>query len=459
MCRIYYFSQQIYCAKLTRSCLVYIESVFGQIFSQVGGGEKAGGLETFLQTPPGDMADLLSRRLQCSEELLFYALLGWIDYKPEERRPISDQLISCIDFRLFSQAGFDSLLEEPELADCELSDRLSAAKTYRALSLNAKISWWRSRPRSPRWPEMLVVAGSGGLTSGLLCSPLAKFSSEPGPVWRNLTKKPAELRRKSTGSCMVYSQPRIYFLGGEKHWSLHWYDLEDNKWGVEVGLPPSRLLSGGCVVQGSLYLVGGVTLDQWDGLQGGAGSVNPSPSMDSYSLTTRVWCQAALMDEARSSPGVVAVRDRVWVFGGLRRRQVLTSCCCYDPQSDCWTNLSDLPEKIAYFSLVSSGHSVWILGGFGQDYTARRTTYCYDTITDQYTQGPSLNSARKGAFSFIHDNNIYICGGSVDGMKFLDTIEVMNLNSRDGWREQKLNINHFNTNMVSATALLPVRFL
>ena len=166
-----------------------------------------------------------------------------------------------------------------------------------------------------------------------------------------------------------------------------------------------------------------------------------------------------MLEVARSSPGVVTVRDRIWVFGGLRRRQVLTSCCSYDPQTDCWTNISDLPEKIAYFSLVSAGQQVWILGGFGQDYTARDSTFCYDTVTDQFSQGPSLNSARKGAFSFVQDNCIYVCGGSVDGMNFLNTIEVMNLTSREGWREQKMNMNHFNTNMVSVTALFPVRFL
>ena len=80
VCRIYYFSQQIFCVKLTRTCLAYIEAVFGQILSQVGG-EKTSGLASFLESPSADMFDLLARRLQCSEELLFYAVLGWIDYK------------------------------------------------------------------------------------------------------------------------------------------------------------------------------------------------------------------------------------------------------------------------------------------------------------------------------------------------------------------------------------------
>ena len=457
VCRIYYFSQQIFCVKLTRTCLAYIEAVFGQILSQVGG-EKTSGLASFLESPSADMFDLLARRLQCSEELIFYAVLGWIDYKEEERRPLSDRLISCLDFRLFSQAGLDSALEDPALQDFPLSDRLSAAQAYRALSLERKISWWSSRPRSPRWPEFLVVAGcSGSSQPALLSCHLSKFSS--GPQWRSLTRKPPELRRRSSGSSLVYSPPRLYFLGGEKHWSLAWYDLELNKWGQEPGLPPPRLLSGVCEVGGSLYLVGGVTLEQWEGVRGGAGSVSPSPCLDIYNLASRTWSQAAVMEVARSSPGVVAVRGKVWVFGGLRRRQVVTSCCCYHPQTDSWTNISDLPEKIAYFSLVSAGQQVWILGGFGQDYTARQTSYCYDTETGQYTRGPSLNSARKGAFSFIHDNHIYVCGGSVDGMNFLNTIEVMNLTSRDGWKEQKMNMNHFNTNMMSVTALLPVRFL
>ena len=194
-------------------------------------------------------------------------------------------------------------------------------------------------------------------------------------------------------------------------------------------------------------------------MRGGAGSITTSPQLDCYSLSSQTWAQAESLELGRSSPGVVALGGKVWVFGGLRRRQVITSCCSYDPQTDQWTDLTDLPDKMAYFSLVTAGEEIWLVGGFGQDYTARRTTYCYHTATDTFTQGPALNKGRKGAFSFVHDNSIYVCGGSVDGMKFLDTLEVMNLARRDGWTEHKLNINHFNTNLVSATVLLPTRFL
>ena len=388
------------------------------------------------------------------------AVIGWIDYKPGERRPIASSLLSSIDFRLFSQAGFDSLQEDQDLVDMfDLSGSLEAAKSYRQLRLDQRISWWsrHSDCRSPRWPEMIVVVGGSSSSSGLLSCNLSKFSSAPS--WRTLTKKPAELKRRSTGTAMVYRHPRLYFLGGEKNWSLHWYDLETNKWGVERGLPPGRLLAGGCVLEDNLYLVGGVRLEEWEGVRGGAGSITTSPELDCYSLSSQTWTQAESLELGRSSPGVVALGGKIWVFGGLRRRQVITSCCSYDPRTDQWTDLTDLPDKMAYFSLVTAGEEIWLVGGFGQDYTARRTTYCYHTATNTFTQGPALNKGRKGAFSFVHDNSIYVCGGSVDGMKFLDTLEVMDLARRDSWTEHKLNINHFNTNLVSATVLLPTRFL
>ena len=70
------------------------------------------------------------------------AVIGWIDYKPVERRPIASSLLSSIDFRLFSQAGFDSLQDDQDLVDMfDLSGALGAAKSYRQLRLDQRISW------------------------------------------------------------------------------------------------------------------------------------------------------------------------------------------------------------------------------------------------------------------------------------------------------------------------------
>ena len=65
------------------------------------------------------------------------------------------------------------------------------------------------------------------------------------------------------GSSMVSTGGRLYFLGGEGRWQLTWYQVEDDKWGVDVGLTPARLLAAVAVVGERIFLIGGVTVEEF----------------------------------------------------------------------------------------------------------------------------------------------------------------------------------------------------
>ena len=59
----------------------------------------------------------------------------------EERRALASPLLSSVDFRLFSQAGFDSLMEDIELLETfGLTESVTAAKSYRESRLDRRIS-------------------------------------------------------------------------------------------------------------------------------------------------------------------------------------------------------------------------------------------------------------------------------------------------------------------------------
>ena len=450
---VYQFGKAMLCQKLINTSKFYIENVFNHVLSIT-----QCDLEFFLASSETILEKLLKTKSEISEELLFYSIIAWLEYDWSERSKHVHKIPSNIDFRLFSSNGLENLTEETDILEkFDLEKQVKAAIKYQSLRQDRKIKYWNEFDRSKRWPSMIVIGCSGSSHGSVQCCPLSKFS--PCPAWKGLTKKPPELKKASTGSSMVYLHPRLYFLGGEQNWYLHWYDLELNRWGVERGVPPARLLSGGCVLGDDLYLVGGVTLDEWEGVKGGAGGVITSCAVDKFSTSAHAWSPCPELDEGRSSPGVIAVDKRIWVFGGLRRREMLTSSCCYNPDTDSWTEISRLPEKIAYFSLVSEGDNIWIIGGLGQDYTCRRTTYKYNIETDEFFRGPDLERRRKGGFSFISDDKIFVCGGSVDGMKYLDTYEVLDLKCQEKWKEHKLNLKNFNSNLVSVAALLPVRFM
>ena len=454
---VHRLGRQLLCGRLVATTASYIAAVFGPVLSLASSRDP----DTFLAVSVCRVRELVRTRTQVSEELLVHAVLAWLEADWEERGRWTAELMEHCNLRLFSSAGLAYLQDEGELLDkLGIASQVAEAVQYKSLRLDRKISFWEEedRWRGHRWPGMVVIASSGSSHASVQCCQLGKL--QPAPVWKSLAKKPAELKKASTGSCMVYCHPRLYFLGGEKNWYLHWFDLETSRWGAERGVPPTRLLSGGCVLGPALYLVGGVTLEEWEGVAGGGGAVAPSAAVDRFDTASRSWQPCADLELGRSSPGTAALGGRVWVFGGLRRREMVTSCCCYHPDTDTWTPLASLPDKVAYFSLVTVGDTViWLLGGLGQDYTCRKTTYKYDTRSGEFTRGPDLNKPRKGAFSFVHDDKIYVCGGSVDGMKYLDTLETLDLQSPDKWREQQLNLKNFNSNLVSVTTLMPVRFL
>ena len=452
---VHQFGEQLMCHKLIKTCRFYIDNVFKPVFDLI-----KMDLNQFLHCKDDSrISQLLDTSHQISEDLLLLSAIGWIKYSFEERSKSLKILTSLINFRLVSLTTLQYLQDDEDLKD--ISDQITEAINYKDLRIDEKIKFWRNNEhlRGGRWPTMIVI-GSGGTSHSSLSCCVPSKSSAGDLGWRNLTKKPKELTKASTGCSMVYSQSRLYFLGGEKNWYLHYYDLETNKWGVARGAPPARLLSGGCELAGDLYLVGGVRLEEWEGVAGGRGQVSTSSSVDRFSVRGESWSPCLDLETGRSSPGVIAAQNKIWVFGGLRRREMLTSCCCYHPETDSWRTISSLPEKISYFSLVLVDNVIWILGGLDQGYVCRNTTFTFDLETEEFTRGPDLIRARKGNFSFVDEDRIFCCGGSEAGMSNLTTYEVLDLRNIDqGWSEHKLNLKTCNMNLVSVTTFLPVRFL
>eukprot|EP00090_Calanus_glacialis_P017543 TRINITY_DN27284_c0_g1_i1.p1 TRINITY_DN27284_c0_g1~~TRINITY_DN27284_c0_g1_i1.p1 ORF type:complete len:579 (-),score=171.49 TRINITY_DN27284_c0_g1_i1:69-1805(-) len=448
----YFFATSIGSRRLVNVCKFYIEKVFGQILQIFS---SCGKIEPFLASSFQKVDQLLNSDFQCGEELMFFAVMGWVE-SDQKRKLHLESLLSKINFYIFAPLSLSSLKDDQELLEhVNIKEHLDNAASYKKLRIDSQIEFWNKKPvlRGRRWPKIIIAASTGNFQGGLQYLDLNKTC----PTWKNLTKKPTELRKKSTGSTMVYHHPKLYFLGGEQNWQLTWYNVETNKWGVEQGIPPGRLLSGGAVVGRRLYLMGGVSIEDWDGMRGGTGQVVTSPSVDCYHLDTNQWEQVTEMDMSRSSPGLVVVDGKVWVFGGLKKRDMLQSCCCYDPEDDSWTDIADLPDKFAYFSCLVVGKVVWVMGGMGQDYKCRTNTYIFNTVDGSWSLGPSLNQPRKGAFGFYHNKKIYLCGGSMDGMKYLDTTEILD-NVKGIWEMEKIGLKNWNCNVVCVSALQPVRF-
>lgn len=442
--------------------------LFSRNGSRSGGGGVASGaaagkgmLASLLAATAEQWRNLLNDNLQVSEELLFYALLGWIEHTEDARKNESTDLLHMINFCLMSKTSLEQLLQDESdlLARFpEIRLRLQQSIVYHNLSLDQQEAYWTQRPDDVkrRWPRILIAFPTGTSQACIEWLDLSRAWG-PGPLaWRRLSRKPAELRANSMGCTLVYRHPRAYFLGGERSWQLIYYDLELDRWGVCQGVPPGRLLAGACVLEDNIYLIGGVSIEEWG--RGGKSVVTAS-GVDRYNLSTSSWEEVCPLPEGRSSPCVAAFGGVVYVFGGLRGRYMMTNVFKYSPNEDVWHELAGLPERICYAATVVdlSRGGLWLLGGKDCDLKARKDCYFFHALTHTWTRGPDLLLPRQAAFGFQHAGSIYICGGSTDGLNFVDATEVLKPGS-DCWERSNVGCKFWKCRVFSAVAQMPLRF-
>ena len=280
--KLYNLARNLGCVRLVEKSKFFIEKCFAAFLIHFS---RAGGMDDFASASVERLGEVLGADLQISEDLLLLALLGWIEVKGLSEKP--NGLLDLINWRLLTPSCVDAL-EEEEL----LEDRLKDVKSFHKLSSVKQADYWRSQSNlvGRRWPKLVVAVSTGGgsqqasskAQSGLHFLDLCKAPSTW--QWHSLAKKPADLRKRGAGATVVYHHPRIYFLGGEQRWQLDWFDLEEDKWGVGRGTPPGRLLAGAAVLDGAIYLVGGVAVEDWGGAAGSKGQVVSLSSKYSFRM-------------------------------------------------------------------------------------------------------------------------------------------------------------------------------
>ncbi|WP_129338357.1 kelch repeat-containing protein [Cellulomonas endophytica] len=131
---------------------------------------------------------------------------------------------------------------------------------------------------------------------------------------------------------------------------------------------------------------------------------------------TLTWAQRASAAIGRREASGAALGGRLYVFGGqyTGNTQTLRSDR-YDPATDAWTRLRDLPELLTHAPVVADGTTLWILGGYvgldRKDSSPR--VWKYDTVTDTYSAGPSLPAPRGGGGAVLVGRTLHYFTGAV----------------------------------------------
>jgi N-acetylneuraminic acid mutarotase len=140
-----------------------------------------------------------------------------------------------------------------------------------------------------------------------------------------------------------------------------------------------------------------------------------------------------------------AAEGKLYQFSGFYNTAVdaTVECDAYDPVSNIWTRIADIPQAISHSGQVfdANTHTFWLAGGFLGNYQAAPSTtevWKYNVKNNTWTAGPPLPAQRGGGALVKLRSELHYFGGStrVNGVYLNDygTHWALDLNGGKAWR-------------------------
>jgi len=159
---------------------------------------------------------------------------------------------------------------------------------------------------------------------------------------------------------------------------------------------------------------------------------------------------AAPLPEARTEAGGAVLDGRLYVVGGLGpQNQSLTSFFAYDPASDSWERLRDLPGPLNHPGVVSANGRIWVVGSMGPlgirlrgfmfaRWNPQSAVFSYDPAAGRWTAGPAMPEARGGGGVAVADGAIWYVGGINDALEITNDLFRLDLKTLEWQRKASM---------------------
>ena len=198
---------------------------------------------------------------------------------------------------------------------------------------------------------------------------------------------------------------KLYLIGGNVNSgsSAKRYEPSLNLW--TLGKGPERDVSGGCAavvtLQGFLYVIGGK--DKYD---------NRSSMVQKYNPDTNLWQEVSSLSGPRSSICAVADGSYLYAIGGVDATgKFLNIAERFDPRNNTWDEICSTLARRRHAGGAAIKQKVFVFGGLTEQSTADPCEM-YDPATNTWTGIPNVVSPRSYASAVSLRGKIYVFGES-----------------------------------------------
>jgi hypothetical protein len=158
--------------------------------------------------------------------------------------------------------------------------------------------------------------------------------------------------------------------------------------------------------------------------------------------TQIAWTKAASSPIWRCEAQKGVVDGKLYIFGGFIEGMTgaVTRSDVYDPATDQWARLADLPTRLTHGATAVDGGKIYIAGGWvtwgvlGQQDYGTRDVWIYDVATNTYAKGPSLPEPRGAGAMVKLDRTLHFMSGTDPARNDRTEHWVLDLdNQQAGW--------------------------
>jgi Ca2+-binding RTX toxin-like protein len=267
----------------------------------------------------------------------------------------------------------------------------------------------------------LLYAGAFALLAFAIAVLSLAASAQVAPgQWQTLA--PSSTNRQEIS--YVEADGKFYLAWGS---TLHEaYDPQTNSWSTLAPLPTKLDHIQGVELGGKIYYIGG--LSGWPGP-----SVNTvyiyDPKTDTYSEGTPM-----LSGRSRGAGGVAVHNGKIYYAGGLHNGVAVPWFDVYNPATNSWNRLPDMPRQKDHFQAVVVNGKFYAIGGRNTQINATiAANDAYNFATGSWQTGLApLPTLRGGFAAAVLGEEILIIGGEGDGIAH-NEVEAYNTVT-DAWR-------------------------
>ena len=268
-----------------------------------------------------------------------------------------------------------------------------------------------------------VVAVAVAVVSVLTATTLPGIAGADNGSWT--TRAPSGIKRQEVS--YVEAGGKLYLAGG-KSTVQQVYDPATNQWSTVAPLPVPATLDHvqTAAVGGKVYYIGGIT--SWPGTSVGNVYV--------YDPATNTVTTGAAMPAGRDrgAGGIAAYNGKIYLAGGVHDGTTVAWFDVYDPATDAWASLPDLPHRRDHFQAAVVNGRFWAIGGRISS-ASTRVGYneAFDFAAGSWSTGfAPLPTLRGGFATAVFGTEVAVIGGEGGGLAF-NTVEAYDTASNT-WR-------------------------